>query len=115
MYSELRCSPFHGGPGAPDIAWQTDTYVFGKKSEIWYSPETTYHTYRYMEISGLRQQPRLDEVEGLFLHTDVQNQSQFYCSSDLINAIQEASERTFLANLTRVNGGKTLSDFSKSL
>ncbi len=91
-----------GGPGAPDIAWQTDTYVFGRKSEIWYSPETTYHTYRYMEISGLRQQPRLDEVEGLFLHTDVQNQSQFYCSSDLINAIQEASERTFLANLIGV-------------
>ena len=23
-----------GGPGSPDIAWQTDAYVFGKNKEV---------------------------------------------------------------------------------
>ena len=27
-----------GGPGAPDVAWQTDSYIFGDKTEAWYSP-----------------------------------------------------------------------------
>ena len=91
-----------GGRGAPDIAWQTDTYVFGEQTDVWYSPEFTYHTYRYMEISGCRQQPDPDEIEGIVLHTDVENRNRFSCSSDLINGIQEATERTFLANLIGV-------------
>ena len=43
-----------GGPGAPDIAWQMDRYIIGDKYQMpWFSPEFTYHTYRYMEIAGL--------------------------------------------------------------
>lgn len=91
-----------GGPGAPDIAWQTDTYIVGDNNETWYSPEFTFHTYRYMEISGLRQQPQLADVEGLALNTDVKRNNLFSCSSDLVNSIQEAVQRTFLSNLVGV-------------
>ena len=91
-----------GGPGAPAIAWQADNYIFGDKTDTWYSPEFTFHTYRYMEISGLKRQPLTTEIEGIALNTNVENTNSFSCSSELINSIQNATERTFLANLISV-------------
>lgn len=91
-----------GGPGAPDIAYQTDSYIVGDKSEQWFSPDFTYHTYRYMEIQGLKNKPQIDDVRGLFMHSNVPNDNTFSSSSDLLNSIQNASERTFLANLVSV-------------
>jgi alpha-L-rhamnosidase len=91
-----------GGPGSPDIAWQTDSYIFKGKAEEWFSPEFTYHTYRYMEISGLKTQPEPEDITGLFFHSNVTDLNSFTCSSDLLNSIQEAVERTFLANLISV-------------
>lgn len=91
-----------GGPGAPDIAWQTDSYIVGKASDQWFSPDFTYHTYRYMEIVGLNEKPKIDDIRGLFMHSNVPNENSFTSSSNLLNSIQEASERTFLANLVSV-------------
>ncbi len=91
-----------GGPGAPDIAWQTDSYIIGSKKGQWFSPDFTYHTYRYMEIKGLKEKPKTDDVRGLFMHTNVSNENKFSSSSELLNSIQEAIERTFLANLVSV-------------
>ncbi len=91
-----------GGPGAPDIAWQTDSYIIGEGKEAWFTPDFTYHTYRYMEISGLKYQPHLKDITGLFLHSGIQRPNHFSCSSDLLNSIQEITERTFRANLVSV-------------
>ncbi len=91
-----------GGPGAPDIAWQTDSYIFGGEKEAWFTPDFTYHTYRYMEISGLDYQPDPEDITGLFFHSDIQRPNHFSCSSDLLNSIQEITERTFRANLVSV-------------
>lgn len=91
-----------GGPGAPAIAWQTDEYIFGKKTDTWYSPEFTFHTYRYMEISGLKKQPLITDIEGIVLNTNVESTGSFSSSSELVNSIQSATERTFLANLIGV-------------
>lgn len=91
-----------GGPGAPDVAWQTDSYIIGDESEAWFMPEFTYHTYRYMEITGLSYTPRKSHVVGLFTHSNVRHENVFSCSSDLLNEIQEAVIRTFRANLISV-------------
>ena len=91
-----------GGAGSPTIAWQSDSYIFGDKTEQWYSPEFTFHTYRYMEVSGLKEPPKVVEIEGLALNTNVENNNHFTSSSELINSIQDATERTFLANLISV-------------
>ncbi len=91
-----------GGPGAPDIAWQTDSYIIGNKKGQWFSPDFTYHTYRYMEIKGLKEKPKMDDIRGLFMHTNVTNENSFSSSSELLNSIQDASENTFLANLVSV-------------
>lgn len=91
-----------GGIGSPDTAWQTDKYIFGKNGNIWYSPEFTFHVYRYMEISGLHYTPELNDIKGLALNTNVKKTGSFNCSSDIISSIQDATERTFLANLISV-------------
>ncbi|MGV8133692.1 MAG: family 78 glycoside hydrolase catalytic domain [Mangrovibacterium sp.] len=91
-----------GGPGAPDIAWQTDTYILGDSPESFYQPEFTFHTYRYMEISGLAYKPALNEIEGIFLNSSVPAYNSFSSSSQLLNAIQEATQRTFLSNMVGV-------------
>ncbi|MEO0339686.1 MAG: family 78 glycoside hydrolase catalytic domain, partial [Bacteroidota bacterium] len=94
--------PGVGGPGAPAIAWQEDTYIMvGNKAE-WFQPDFTYHTYRYMEILGLRKAPTVEDVKGLMMHSNVPNKNTFECSVDLFNEIQTATERTFLTNLISV-------------
>ncbi|HPJ60664.1 MAG TPA: family 78 glycoside hydrolase catalytic domain [Bacteroidales bacterium] len=91
-----------GGPGAPDIAWQTDSYIIGPAKEEWFTPDFTYHTFRYMEIAGLGYQPDLTDITGLFMHSGVPAPNHFSCSSRLLNSIQEMTARTFRANLVSV-------------
>jgi alpha-L-rhamnosidase len=91
-----------GGPGAPEVAWQTDRYTFGDNTEAWYSPMFTFHVYRYMEITGLNYKPEVTDIEGLALNSNVEHLNNFSCSSELLNSIQEATERTFLNNLISV-------------
>ncbi len=91
-----------GGPGAPDIAWQTDSYIVGNESPAWFEPEFTYHVYRYMEIKGLDKAPNISDIQGLSMHTDVADNGDFNSSSELLNSIEEIAERTFLSNLVSV-------------
>jgi alpha-L-rhamnosidase len=92
----------NGGPGAPAIAWQSDRYIFGANTDVWYNPEFTFHTYRYMEIAGLAVKPDITDIEGISLNTNVENIGHFASSNELINKIQQITERTFLANLVSV-------------
>ncbi len=90
------------GPGCPAVAWQTDSYIFGKNRDIWYSPVFTFHIGRYIEIKGLNYTPQINDLEGLALNSEVENDNSFSCSSELINSIQKASRITFLDNLVSV-------------
>jgi alpha-L-rhamnosidase len=91
-----------GGPGAPDIAWQTDSYIFGsEKTETW-QPQFLFHTFRYMEITGLKYIPQKEDIEAQFFHSDVENQNRFTCSSPILNDIQKICRQTFLNNLITV-------------
>ncbi len=91
-----------GGPGAPDIAWQTDSYIFGDKSEVWYSFSFTFHVFRYMEIAGLKYRPEINDIEGFAFNTNVETAGVFSCSNSLLNKIQEVTRRTFTDNLVSV-------------
>ena len=90
------------GPGCPPVAWQTDRYIFGDKTDVVYSPEFTFHVFRYMEITGLKYIPERTDIEGLIIHSNVENGNSFSSSSELINSIQQATRRTFTDNLISV-------------
>lgn len=91
-----------GGDGAPELAAQGGTYIFGNETNVWYSPVFSFRVYRYLEITGLKYQPETDDIEGIVLSSNVLNNNAFSCSSDLINSIQQATRRTFLSNLMSV-------------
>ncbi|MCE1199793.1 MAG: glycoside hydrolase family 78 protein [Marinilabiliales bacterium] len=91
-----------GGPGSPDIAWQEDQFRFGRDERAYFQPNFTFHTFRYLEITGLDYTPAADEMEALVFHSKVENGNYFRCSEQLINEIQTVCRRTFLNNLQSV-------------
>ena len=91
-----------GGPGAPTIAWQSDTVITAGTGLESYTPRYTFHSFRYMEVAGLPARPSLDDVTGLRLNSDVERTGSFACSNDMLNRIHEICDRTFLSNLFSV-------------
>ena len=91
-----------GGPGAPLVAQQSDSYTLkGDGLEV-YTPRFTFHGFRYVELSGFPGTPGLDAIEGLRLHTDVEPAGRFACSDETLNRIQSMVEWTLLSNLFSV-------------
>ena len=91
-----------GGPGAPLLAEQFDSYTLkGDGLEI-YTPRFTFHGFRYIELSGFPGTPGLNAIEGLRLNTDVEPVGRFACSDETLNQIQEMVEWTLLSNLFSV-------------
>lgn len=91
-----------GGPGAPSLAVQGGIYIFGEDTEVEYCPLLSFRVYRYMEISGLKSAPSIDDIEGIALSSNVERKNNFSTSNKLINSIQEMIVRTFLSNLMSV-------------
>lgn len=86
-----------GGPGAPEIAWQQDTYIAKGGGPETYQPRFTFHGFRYLEITA-----KPVYLIGLRLHSDIEKTGSFSCSNDLFNRIQEMCHRTFVSNLIGV-------------
>jgi alpha-L-rhamnosidase len=91
-----------GGPGAPSIAWQGDTYITKGGGVETYTPRFTFHAFRYVEVAGLLEKPTLEMITGQRLNSDVQRSGSFTCSSELFNRIQEICDWTFLSNIFSV-------------
>lgn len=90
-----------GGPGAPDIAWQTDTFIAGGGKET-YTPKFTFHGFRYVEVTGLPKPLPLSAVTAMRLNSDVEDVGTFECSNPLLNDIQAMCIRTFKSNIFSV-------------
>lgn len=91
-----------GGPGAPEVAWQSNTYTLRGDGPEEYTPRFTFHGFRYVEVTGFPGRPTLANLEGLRLNTDVEATGSFSCSNGKINRIREMVEWTFLSNLFSV-------------
>lgn len=90
-----------GGPGAPEIAWQEDTYIARGGGEV-YTPKFTFRGFRYVEVTGLPAPLPLAKVSALRLNSDVEEVGTFECSNPLLNEIQAVCKRTFLSNIFSV-------------
>lgn len=92
----------NGGPGAPKTAWQEDRYITkGKGTEIW-SPRFTFHGFRYVEITGWPGKPTLNDIEGLRMNSDLQQNGTFSCSNEMFNQLHNVIQWTFLSNVFSV-------------
>lgn len=83
-----------------DIAFQTDTYILKGQGEESFTPEFTYHGFRYVEVRTDRP-IQLDQssLKALFIHTDMENVGSFSCSNDMLNKIWAATNQTYLNNV----------------
>ncbi|MDA1029330.1 MAG: family 78 glycoside hydrolase catalytic domain [Bacteroidetes bacterium] len=91
-----------GGPGAPEIAWQENTFILRGDGEEEYTPRFTFHGFRYVEVTGFPGKPELSAVLGMRLNTDVESVGTFSCSNDGFNRIQEIVRWTLLSNMFSV-------------
>ncbi|MBR1514314.1 MAG: family 78 glycoside hydrolase catalytic domain [Bacteroidales bacterium] len=54
---------------------------------ISWHPMFVYHGFRYVEISGLRETPTLNDFEGLVFYDEMPITGSFECSDDIVNAV----------------------------
>ncbi|MBP5189684.1 MAG: family 78 glycoside hydrolase catalytic domain [Bacteroidales bacterium] len=64
----------------------TDSYIAAGSADVW-SPMFTYHGFRYVEITGLRGQPKADDFTGLVLYDEMPTTGTFETSNPVINAV----------------------------
>ncbi len=68
-------------------AKQTNHYTLrGGGAEI-YEPRFTFHGFRYVEVSGLTEQPAPDFLTGVVLHSAAEKTGDFECSDALVNQL----------------------------
>lgn len=70
----------------------TDKYIFSgdeKASSSW-SPEFTFHGFRYIELTGVTaEEVGKDNLSALVLHSDMRRTGHFSCSDELITKLHE--------------------------
>ena len=99
VMTQIKKGGIKGGPGAPETAWQEDSYIIkGSGIETW-SPRFTFHGFRYVEITGWPGMPTDEDIEALRMKADVTNVGEFSCSNEQINKLHYAIQWTFLSNL----------------
>jgi len=63
--------------------------VVSNGEELVWEPMFTYHGFRYVQVSGLKQKPAMNDLVGKVIYTDQPFIGQFECSNDLINNINK--------------------------
>jgi len=64
-----------------------DTYILkGGGEEVW-EPRFTFHGFRYVQLTGLREKPSADTITGIPIYSDSPEASSFECSNPLVNQI----------------------------
>ncbi len=91
-----------GGAGCPDNPMMINTYILKGNGDEVFTPEFTFSSFRYVEVTGFPGKPDLNSIEGLRMNTDLQETGSFECSNELFNRIQEMAKWTFLSNVFSV-------------
>ena len=86
----------------PGLAEQKDTVICPAAKSFVYEPRFTFHGFRYVEVSGLREAPKPDDFEALAWSADVKDSAAFECSDPKINRLRDICRRTFRSNLQGV-------------
>ncbi len=76
----------------------TDYYTFSKDGEITYTPSFAYRGFRYVQVSGLAEEPSAEDAKALVLSTDNHRTGYFTCSDENMNRLYEAIYWSQLSN-----------------
>ncbi len=65
----------------------TDYYTFATSEPETYQPSFTFHGFRYVEVTGLDEEPAASSITGVVMGTDGELTSNFTSSSALVNQL----------------------------
>lgn len=91
--------------------FQTDEYILKgatpgsrQSREIWHA-QFCYHGFQYVEVTGFPGRPTLDNLTGLFIHSDVggaDRQADFDCSDPALTRLWRNTCISYLSNLQSI-------------
>jgi alpha-L-rhamnosidase len=100
--TQIKKGGIKGGPGAPETAWQEDSYTLkGEGTETW-APRFTFHGFQYVEVTGWPGKPTIENFEGLRMNSDLPLQGEFSCSNPMFNKLHDVIQWTFMSNVFSV-------------
>ena len=79
-----------------------DTYTFGHDGMETWGPELMYHGFRYMQVSGLTEQPRPEQFKALRMRVSCESTGHFETSNTLINQIHRICRNSIECQLFHV-------------
>lgn len=91
---------FQGGEGSPELARQLDEIICCEGVNE-YENKFTYHSFRYIEIVGLKKEDLLS-IEAYYTYTDVDITGKIKTSSNWLNDLYKIAEETKLNNFHSV-------------
>jgi alpha-L-rhamnosidase len=65
----------------------TDHFILAGKGREQYQPTFTFHGFRFVEISGLKAKPKLEDVKAVAFHTDAPFTATLKTSSTMLNQL----------------------------
>ena len=71
------------------IAKCTDTYICKGADEETFEPAFTFRGFRYVEVTGLPEKPRLSDLTGIVVHSEMERTGTFRSSNPLLNRLHE--------------------------
>jgi len=100
--TQIKKGGIKGGPGAPETAWQEDSYTLSGNGVEHWSPRFTFHGFQYIEITGWPGRPGMDDIEGLRMNAELESNGAFSCSNPMLTKLHEVIQWTFLSNVFSV-------------
>ncbi len=80
-------------------ATQVDQFIKGNDTEETFVPHFTYHGFRYVEVTGLKEPPKLKDITGEVFHSSSKIVGSFECSDPFLNKLMNNILWTQRANL----------------
>ena len=68
-------------------ALATDTYIASGETDVEWNPTFVYHGFRYVEVSGLANEPSLEDFEGQVFYDKMELTGSFETSDEIINQV----------------------------
>ncbi len=83
-------------------AASTDVYICSGKPGETFSPRFTFHGYRYIEITGVENPPKTEEVKSLLLSSVPKITGSFECDDPLVNRLVQNVRYSQLCNFISI-------------
>lgn len=94
-------SQLSGGGWATQLN-AVDGYIASNNQQASWTPSFTWHGFRYVEITGLTEQPPLSALSAQLVRSDVKRIGQFKSSDALVNRIHHTALWSYESNLMSV-------------